>query len=57
MKNKEISPKQIDMIMSAFLSYNIGVKDYQQIGKMFESLPEVMEVTQADVIPSEVTDH
>lgn len=54
---KNISIEQINAILNTVYATNISAQAFDAIKKLFSELKDVIEVTQADVIPSEVTDH
>jgi hypothetical protein len=54
---KKINEHQLEVIMRLAEKYNVGIKEFTYLKNMLSSLEDVVEVTQVDVIPSEVTDH
>lgn len=59
---KQISIEQINAVLNAIYQTNITAQNFDLVKKLFSELKdvekvEIPETTQADVIPSEVTDH
>ena len=51
---KKISEYKLEAILRLAEKYNVGIQDFNDLKNLFTSLEDVVEVTQADVIPQEI---
>jgi hypothetical protein len=52
---KKINEQQLEVILRLAEKYNVGIQEFTGLKNMLTSLEEVVEVTQADVLPKAET--